>query len=278
MTITTTGNAAPGAAGARPAGRYSVADLIRSEWVKLRTVRSTAWTLGMTALTGLASSGIATGATRAHWATISAANKAAFSPIEVPLMGALLGGTLLLGIFGILVMSSEYATGTIRATLAAAPRRPLVLAAKVLVFGAVTLAVAEFVTFASFFLGQAFLTAPAKSATLSSPGALRAVAGTGLFLCTVGLLALGIAVMVRHTAGAISAYVGVILVLPIIVEAIPGTLQQQIERVLPLMIGETFVGNPGPDSFGPWTGLLIMCGYVGLALAVGTALLVRRDA
>lgn len=276
MTHTTMDNAARAAA--RPGGRYGITDLIRCEWIKIRTVRSTLWTLGMTALVGLASSGIATGVTRAHWATMSAGNKAAFNPVEVPLMGALLGGTLLLGIFGILVMSSEYATGTIRATLAVAPRRPMVLAAKILVFGAITLAVAEVVAFASFFLGQAFLTSPAKSATLSSPGALRAVAGTGLFLCAVGLLALGIAVIVRHTAGAISAYVGVILVLPIIVGAIPGSLQHQIERLLPLMIGETIVGNPGPGSFGPWTGLLIMCGYVALALAVGTALLIRRDA
>ena len=104
-------------------------------------------------------------------------------------------------------MSGEYATGTIRATLAAAPRRPLVLAAKILVFGAVTVVVAELVAFASFFLGQALLTPPACAGRAVRPGVLRAVAGTGLFLCVVGLLALGIAVLVRHTARAISAYV-----------------------------------------------------------------------
>jgi len=105
-----------------------MADLTRSEWTKLRTVRSTIWTLGMTVLIGLAASAIATGVTRAHWATMSASNKASFHPVEVSLMGVYLGGTLLLGILGILVVSSEYATGTIRATLAAAPRRPMVLA------------------------------------------------------------------------------------------------------------------------------------------------------
>jgi ABC-2 type transport system permease protein len=263
---------------ATPPGRYGTVDLMRSEWTKLRTVRSTIWTLGMTVLVGLAASGIATGVTSAHWATMTASNKASFHPVEVSLTGADLGGTLLLGMLGILVMSGEYATGTIRATLSAAPRRPMVLAAKVLVFGAVTLVVAELVAFASFFLGQALLTAPAPHATLSSPGALRAVAGIGLFLCVVGLLALGIAVLVRHTAGAISSYVGVILVLPIIVSALPGSLQDQIERLLPLEIGSAMINNPAPAAFGPWTGFFIICGYTVLILALGTVFLVRRDA
>jgi ABC-2 type transport system permease protein len=175
-------------------------------------------------------------------------------------------------------MSSEYATGTIRATLAAAPRRPTVLAAKVLVSGTVSLVAAEVTAFASFLLGQALLTAPAPHAALSSPGAVRAVAGIGLFLCVVGLLALGIAVLIRHTAGAISAYVGVILVLPILVSALPGSLQYQIERLLPLEIGSALINNPVPDAFGPWAGFFILCGYTLLALALGTALLVRRDA
>ena len=231
-----------------------------------------------TLLIGLAASGIATGVTRAHWAAMSASNRASFHPVEVSLIGAYLGGTLLLGILGILVMSSEYATGTIRATLAAAPRRPMVLAAKVLVFGAVTLILAEFAAFASFFVGQALLSSPAPHATLSSRGALQAVAGSGLYLCVVGLLALGIAVLVRHTAGAISGYVGVILVLPVIVSALPGSLEYQVERLLPLEIGSAIIGNPSPDAFGPWTGFLILCGYTALILALGSVLLVRRDA
>jgi len=277
MSMTTTGTGGTPAV-ATPAGRYGMADLVRSEWTKLRTVRSTLWTLGMTVFTGLAASAIAMGVTRAHWASMSASNKASFHPIEVSLTGGYLGGTLLLGILGILVVSSEYATGTIRATLAAAPRRPMVLAAKVLVFGTVTLVVAELVTFAGFLLGQALLTSPAPHATLSSPTALRAVAGAGLFLCVVGLLALGIAVLVRHTAGAISAYVGVILVLPIIVSAIPGSLQDQIERLLPLEIGSAMINDPAPAAFGPWTGFFVLCGYTAVILAVGTVLMVRRDA
>ena len=185
---------------------------------------------------------------------------------------------LLLGILGILVMSSEYATGTIRATLAAQPRRPMVLAAKILVFAAVTLVVAEVTAFAGFLIGQAFLTSPAKHATLSSPGALRAVAGIGLVLCVCGLLGFGIAVIVRHTAGAIGGYVFVVLVLPLIVSGLPNSMQQQIERLLPASIGSVMIGNPVPDGFGPWTGFGILGGYTALILAVGAVLLVRRDA
>jgi ABC-2 type transport system permease protein len=277
MSVTTMKNAAAPLAAA-PVGRYGMADLVRSEWTKLRTVRSTMWTLGATVLTGVAASAIATGVTRAHWATESAASRAVFDPVEVTLMGAFLGGTLLLGILGILVISGEYATGTIRATLAAEPRRPMVLAAKILVFAAVSLIIAEVTSIASFLLGQAILTPVARHATLASPGALRAVAGVGLFLCASGLLALGIAAVVRHTAGAIGGYVFVMLVLPIIIAGLPKSIGDDIERFLPESVGSVMINNPVPHSFGPWTEFAILCGYTVLALAVGTVLLVRRDA
>jgi ABC-2 type transport system permease protein len=276
-------NLAPTKAAATPettasGGRYGLADLMRSEWTKLRTVRSTNWTLGVTVLGGLVASATATWETRAHWATTTAANRAAFDPVTTSLMGAYLTGMFLLGVLGILVVSSEYGTGTVRATFAAAPRRPMVVAAKALVFGAVALVVSEVVTFASFFLGQAFLTSPTPHDTLSSPGALRAVAGMGIFLCVVGVFALGTALLARHTAGAISVYVGVILVLPIIVGAFPAPLHAQIERLLPVEIGSVMINNGHPGDLGPWTGLLLLCGYTVMVLAVGTVLLVRRDA
>ena len=134
-------------------------------------------------------------------------------------------------------MSAEYSTGTIRATFCPAPRRTSILAAKALVFGAVALVTSEVVAFASFFLGQAFLTAPEAHATIGSPGALRAVAGSGLFLCVMGLFALGLATIIRHTAGAISAFVGLLLVLPLIVQALPSSLNNDLLRVLGAVAG-----------------------------------------
>jgi ABC-type transport system involved in multi-copper enzyme maturation permease subunit len=261
-----------------PAGRVSLKGLLRSEWTKLRTVRSTLWTLGSTVFIGVAASVTAMAVTRAHWTTESASARAAFDPTEVSLVGAYLGGALLLGVLGTLVVSGEYATGTIRATLAAEPRRPMVMAAKVLVFAVLSLVIAEVTAFASFLIGQALLTSPAKHAALSSPGALQAVAGTGLFLCVVGLFALGIAAVVRHTAGAIGAYVFVLLVLPIIVSALPSSIGSQIARLLPLSIGSVMTNNPVPNAFGPWTEFAILCGYTAVILAAGTVLLVRRDA
>lgn len=261
-----------------PAGRVSLKGLLGSEWTKLRTVRSTMWTLAATILTGVAASATAMAFTRAHWATESAAARAAFNPAEVSLVGVYLGGSLVIGILGILVMSGEYATGTIRATLAAEPRRPRVLAAKVLVFAAVSLITAEVTSFASFLIGQAILTSPARHDTLSSPGALQAVAGVGLFLCACGLLALGIAAVIRHTAGAIGAYAFVMLVLPIAVAGLPSSIGDNIERFLPEEVGSVMINNAIPRGFGPWTEFAILCGYTVIMLALGTVLLVRRDA
>ena len=192
-----------GARGLRP-GRYGISGLLKSEWTKLRTVRSTMWTLGITVVVGIGISALAAAETRSHWATMGPGQRASFDPTSTSLT-ALLFCQLAIGVLGVLVMSAEYGTGTIRATFSAAPRRPLVLAAKVIVFGVVTLVVAEIVAFASFLLGQALLTAPATHASLSTPGALRAVVGTGLYLGVIGLFALETLLL---ASGGISYLVG----------------------------------------------------------------------
>ena len=188
------------AANALPAGRYGLSGLLRSEWTKLRSVRSTMWTLGLTLVIGVGVSVIATASTRANWSSMSPASRTGFDPIGTSLVGVVFG-QFTIGILGVLAMSAEYGTGTIRATFAAAPRRPLVLAAKAAVFGLVALVVSEIVAFGSFLVGQALLSAPATHATLSTPGAWRAVVGSGLFLCLIGLFSLGLATIIRHTAG-----------------------------------------------------------------------------
>jgi ABC-2 type transport system permease protein len=261
-----------------PHGRYGIAGLLRSEWVKLRTVRSTMWTLAVTVLVGVAISALANAVVRGHWLTMSPAKRAAFDPIGESLIGVYFD-QFTIGVLGVLVMSAEYSTGTIRATFCAAPRRPPVLAAKALIFGAVALAAAEIVAFASFFLGQALLTAPAVHATIASPGALRAVSGTGLYLCVMGLLALGLATIIRHTAGAISAFTAILLLIPLIVQQLPTSLDNDLARFLPLRIGVAMVSGPAqPNTFSPWTGLAILCAYAAVFLVAGAVILVRRDA
>jgi ABC-type transport system involved in multi-copper enzyme maturation permease subunit len=251
-----------------------MSDLARSEWTKLRSLRSTMWTLSMTVVLGIGISALATAETRAHWSS----SQVGFDPTATSLIGVFFG-QLTIGVLGVLAMSGEYGSGTIRATFAAAPRRPLVLAAKTLVFGAVALVIAEIVAFASFLLGQALLSAPAIHATLSSPGALRAVAGSGLYLCFIGLFALGIATIVRHTAGAISAFLGILLLGPVVVGALPTSLADKIEMFMPDHIGAAVVTlHMGQETLPPWIGLLVLFGYAVALLVIGGVLLVRRDA
>lgn len=265
---------------AAPAGRYNLIDLARSEWTKLRTVRSTMWTLVIIVVLGLGISAIATAETRANWSTMSPQSIATFDPVSLSLVGLFIA-QFAMGVLGVLVITSEYSTGTVRAVFAAAPQRMRVLLAKILVFGALAIVVAEVVSFASFFLGQALLTSPAIHDTLSSPGALRAVAGCGLFIAALGLLALGLGTIIRHSAGAISCFVGILLILPLLIQALPSSIALDVRRFLPDRIGVTMIttnGSSGAGAFSPWVGLLVLVIYAVVANVVGAVLLSRRDA
>jgi ABC-2 type transport system permease protein len=263
---------------ALPRGRYGLWGLLRSEWTKIRTVRSTLWSLGVLAFLGVGLSALATAETSSHWSQMSFVDQATFDPTRVSLIGIFFG-QLVIGILGVIVVSGEYGTGTIRATFAAAPRRPLVVLAKVIVFGTVAFVVSEIVSFASYFLGQSLLAAPTPHTTLADPGAFRAVFGSGLYLTLLGLFALAIAIILRHTAGAISTFVGLLLVLPIIVAVLPSSFPNAINRYLPADIGHDIVSRaPAQFDFSPWTAMAILAGYTAALLIVGTALLVRRDA
>jgi ABC-2 type transport system permease protein len=261
-----------------PPGHYGLPGLLRAEWTKLRTVRSTMWTVGFTVLTGVALAVIFAAAVRTRWATMTPAKRANFDPIGVSMVGVYFG-VLTIGILGVLAISAEYSTGTVRATFCAVPRRPAVLAAKAIVFGILVLVISEITAFVSFFLAEAILTGPARHATIASPGALRAVAGSGLYLCIMGLLALGLATIIRHTAGAISAYAGLLLLFPIIAGQLPLSLDNDLTRFLPLKIGAaTISGPPLANTFSPWVGLAVLAIYAVVLLTVGGVILVKRDA
>lgn len=258
-----------------PKGSYSFRDLARSEWTKLSSLRSTVWTLAVTVVLGLGISSLVTAETRAHW---SPSNVPGFDPTAISLIGVFLG-QLTIGVLGVLAISAEYGSGTIRATFAAAPRRVRVLTAKVAVLALVALVTAEVVSFTSFFLGQSLLTAPAPHTTLGSPGALRAVAGSGVYVCLIGMFAFGLGTIIRHTAGAISAFLGILLLVPVLIRALPNSLANRIEEFMPDHIGAVVVSfNMGGDSLAPWTGLAVLLGYVVVLLLVGCWLLVTRDA
>jgi ABC-2 type transport system permease protein len=258
-----------------------VPSVLRSEWIKIRTVRSTIWSLAAMAVATIGIDAIAIIARSNSWNSLSLIDRLTFDPTRISLTG-LFFSQLVIGVLGVLVMSAEYGTGTIRSTLAAVPNRPLVLAAKGAVFAAVAVIVAEVLSFSAFFLGQALVKAPAPHAALSQPGVLRAVVGAGLVLAVLGLLALGLATIIRHTAGAISTYVGLLLVLPILVQALPSSMNQAIGKFLPFNISDAMITvHHTPDqgsAFSPWVGFAILCGYALAALVIGGVLLVRRDA
>lgn len=263
-------------------GRHvRVPSVLASEWIKIRSVRSTGWSIFAMALIALGVAVIA-GLTVTHeWNSFSVISKLTFDPTAVALRG-LLFSQLVIGVLGVLVISAEYGTVTIRATLSAVPHRPLVLAAKVVVFAAIALLIGEVLSFGAFFLGQLTLSSPAPHAALSQPGVLRAVVGGGLLIPVFGLFALGLGAIVRHTAGGITAYVGAILVLPLIIEALPSSLSQPIEKYMPFTIFNAMTSVRHTLDFGPslspWTGFAVMCGYAAAALLLGGWLMVRRDA
>jgi hypothetical protein len=259
--------------------RYGLTGVLASEWTKLRSVRSTIWAIFATAVAGIGIGAIVTSATAARWSERTLGEQLVFDPTHSSLAGLLLA-QFAVGVLGVLIVSAEYSTGTIRATFSAAPRRPLVLVAKIALFGVVALAVGEIVSFVAFAVGQQILSGTTPTASLSDPSVLRAVISGGLYVVALGLFALGLATIIRHTAAAISAYVGFLFILPIIAAVLPSSLAQDIGRFLPADIGAVMLSAHyhGHDSFGAWTSFLLLCIYAAAALVVGGVLLVRRDA
>jgi ABC-2 type transport system permease protein len=261
----------------QPRDRYGFRALATSEWLKLRSVRSTWWTLlvfaaGMIGIAILVLS-------HQHWASMNAADRASFDPTNDSYAGLALG-QLAVGVLGVLAITTEFSSGLIRATFAAAPRRPLVLAAKTAVVGAVALVAGEILAFAAFAAGEAVLSAPAPHATLAQPGVLRAVLMAGAYPALVGLIGLGLGAVIRHTAGAISALVGVLFVLPLILVPLGTSIQNSVGQFMPMIIAENSLTavKPVPHSLSPGLGFAVLCLYAVAALAIGGWALARRDA
>ena len=264
----------------RAGNHYGIRHAVRSEWTKLRSVRSTAWCLIITVLLTIAIGILTTSVEVARWHHLSIFDRIEFDPVRLSLTGTLLG-QLAIGVLGILVITAEYGTGSIRSTLAAIPNRPLVAAAKAIVFATVALVVTEAVAFVAFFIGQAILSGTAPHAVLGQPGVLRSVMGSGLYLTVLGLLGLGLGLMIRHTAGAISTFVGLLLILPLIVSALPSSVADKFDKYLPANVGLSMITTnprPGSDLLDPWAGFGLLCLYAAIIFGLGLVVLVRKDA
>jgi ABC-2 type transport system permease protein len=258
----------------RTPGHYRFRNVARMEWIKLRSLRSSWWTLAVT-VAGAVAISIAVGLNTRN-AADDLTNNA---------LAGMVPGLLLAGVLGVLTMTGEYTSGTIRSTLAAAPRRPMLLAAKAAVFGAVMLAAGEAATFISFFAGGLALRHGIAAPSLSQPGVLRAVLLSGTSFCLVGLLGLGLGAIIRHTAAAVGVLVGGVYVVAQFIGAIAHTAA----GYMPILIVGNSLSTTKPEScagsaaacphfLSPWAGLAALCLYAAVALAAGGWLLVRRDA
>jgi ABC-type transport system involved in multi-copper enzyme maturation permease subunit len=263
-------------AASRTGGGYGFRTVAQMEWQKLRTVRSTWYIVAIFAagMIGLAMLALS----HENYAQTSAAGRASFDPARDAFIGLVLG-QLLLGVLGVLAITTEFSSGMIRATFAAAPSRPLVLAAKAAVLGAVTLAAGEISAFAAFYAGQAMLKAPAPHATLAQPGVLRAVLMAGAYPALIALISLGIGAIIRHTAGAICALVGVVFVLPLSIFSLGSSLQNTAQKFLPDTMRNSLIAvKPVAHMLSPGLTFGLLCGYAMAALAAGAWALARRDA
>jgi ABC-2 type transport system permease protein len=260
----------------RTSGSYGFRTVAQMEWQKLRTVRSTWYIVALFAAGMIGVAVLA--ASHENYAQLSVAGRASFDPTSDAFLG-LVPGQLLLGTLGLLAITTEFSSGMIRATFAAAPRRPLVLAAKAAVLGAVALAAGEISAFAAFFAGQAVLKAPAPHAALGQPGVLRAVLMTGAYPALIALISLGIGAVIRYTAGAICALVGVVFVLPVLFSPLGPSVRDTAQKFLPdLMRNSLTAVKPVAHLLSPGPTFGLLCAYAVAALAAGAWVLARRDA
>jgi ABC-2 type transport system permease protein len=247
--------------------------VIRSEWIKLRTVRSSWFVLGATVLAIAGLGLVVSYVTNAHW---DASSNAGFNPVNQSLIGVFIA-QLTVGVLGVLVATGEYANGMIRATFAAVPRRRHVLVAKATVLATVTFTVCLVATGIAFLGGQALL--GSHGISLAHPGAVRAVFGAALYLTVVGVLGIGLGFLIRSTAGGIATLLAVLLVLPAVVSTLPANWSNAFGRYLPSTAGcALFIMNGGQGMLSPWTEFGIFLLYAVAVMAAAALALRRRDA
>ncbi|MEP6696101.1 MAG: ABC transporter permease subunit [Pseudonocardiales bacterium] len=279
MTATASPEAARAAVGqTRP---VAFANVMLAEWTKLRSVRSTMWSLLLLVVTTFGFTALFMWLTVSQWSKSDPAQQQQIvaDPVSNILGSGLFLGQLTICVLGVLVMASEYSTGMIRSSLLSVPRRTPMLLAKCVVFAVVVFVVGELVAFGSFLLGAAILHSKAP-VTLGDPGVLRAVIGAGLYLSVLGLFSLSIAALVRHTAGAITGVIGFVLVLAPLTNLLPGTVGKHVHAYLPSEAGHLIAqAHQGPDDvLSPWQGFGVFCLWTLVLLIAGAYLLNRRDA
>ena len=266
-----------------PTGRAGPVGTLRSEWTKIRSVRSTYWTLLALLVISVGIGAAITGGVAAHWSQTSPADRATFDATATSLAGLFFLGELVIVVLGALTITSEYSTGMIRTSLTVMPRRGVLYGAKASVFAVVALVIAFVTSFASFFVGQALLASTHAGATLSQPNVLGAVIGAALYVTLCGLFAFGLGAILRSTAGAMTTAYGLLFLLPQLAKALPGAWYADVERWLPggdvvNAITNTQTVNNSPNLFPAWGEFAVFGGYTVILLVLGALLFRNRDA
>jgi ABC-2 type transport system permease protein len=281
MSTISTMTTPPAATRTRPAYRVTGFRVLRSEWAKFWSLRSTWITLAISllllvvlGLVGAAhySPQLASQQTGHH--LISAGSNA----VAIALAGITLA-QLATGVLGVLFAAGEYSTGMIRSTLVAVPRRLPVLWSKAAVFGVVTLVLATAGAFVSFLVGEHFLAGQKIALTLSSPGVIRSLAGAGVYLALVAVLGVALGALVRSVAGGIAALIGGLLLLPVVANLLPASWADSISPYLPGNAGDAiFALTRDSNTLSPGAGLAVFAGWAALLLGLAAWRLMRTDA
>jgi ABC-2 type transport system permease protein len=283
--MTATSPAVPAAAPTAlpPAHRVGFGHLMLAEWTKIRSVRSTVWTLLLFVVLTVGFTALFTWLTASNWTSgNNAATRdatIAASPVGF-ILGAGIGlGQLTICVLGVLVITSEYSTGVIRSSLLAVPKRLHMLAAKAVVFALLIAVIAEIIAFTCFFVGSAILHSHVPVA-IGDQNVLRAVLGAGLYLAVLGLFALSVGLLIRHTAAGITTVIGAVLVLPILSGLLPGSWGAHINAYLPEQAGSLVYSahRTSDQLLSAWQGFGVFCLWTAVLLAAGAYLLRRRDA
>ncbi len=258
--------------------RVTLVRVIRSEWTKLWTLRSTRWSLLLAFVAQAGLGPLVAAIQMSRWSSLSLQDRLTINPIDHSLGGWHLA-QLAIAILGVMTITGEYQTGMIRASLMAAPKRLPVLWAKLLVFCSVTLVLMLAAAFIGFLAGQAIFAQHHVNVALSAPHALRTVIGAALYTTATGAVCVALGTAVRRTAGGISLFVGVFYVLPFMVAILPSSLANSIHPYLPNYAGGGLAqALIDPNSFSAWGGFALFGGYTVALIALAAVLLRRRDA
>jgi ABC-type transport system involved in multi-copper enzyme maturation permease subunit len=264
-------------------GQVRFVDVVRAEWTKFRSVRSSRWSLAVLAVVVVGASALLAGVQRGDWMTMTSADRSDLlaDPVGSTLMLGMLWGSLVAAVLGVTVMSGEYATGSIRSTALAVPRRWRFLAAKAVVLAVAVLVVSEAAAFAAFAVSRAILPS-AVPMSLSRGAMALAVAGVGLSVTMFALFALAIGALVRHTAGGVAAALALVAVVPTLFIGLGGRLGTYVNTFLPggnAAKNIVSTGSGHQDSvLSAWPSFAVSCGWVVVLGALAAWLLERRDA